>query len=309
MSKEAKEDFLKEPIYPITEPPSYDQSSGKILSWDFICLEQAITDNFTLYTSLDAQEKYKLFKNAKGSEDYIRARDLQQNGFALPVLQANRTLFKLNKFLTIYKFRPPPAAGTRLFSKKEDRYVFCKVERRWSIGYTRYILEFTPDFDNPNRKFTVTMIEHSRKPIIDISEFNGKRLRWTYSRYFFSGTHWAYNLNVLPPDTPSLTDNLTSENKVNSKNPLLGSSWGNVLIPRSRRGYVYESNHCVGKLYDALQIIGFKSTKFTFQKHTMDTNLSPESIFSVDEETMVILCIAAVIKRIEEIKADARKSR
>ncbi|CAH2353020.1 hypothetical protein CLIB1423_09S01024 [[Candida] railenensis] len=293
------------------EPIVFD---GKVVDWDFMVYNENFSHDILTFVSQDARAKYKAFKGSEG-KNFDRALDLQREGFAMPLLKAeHHSLARLHstKYMTIYKYTPPPAAENRLFDKSIDRYVFCEVTKERCASYYKYKLTFTPDPKNPKNDFSLFMIDHQRYPIFDISTYKGRRFRFVYGHTGFR-CKWSYELNAIHDGEPSLTDDISIDGKVNKNNPLLGNAWKNNLVPSTkfrsdfpgaRVGVALETS----EYFHSLQL--HFPVRFAFQdlmNNGADVNHT-ESINSISTDSLVFLCMVSIFKREEDHKERKRRS-
>ena len=290
------------------------QFNGKVVDWDFMAYNDGFLHDILTFVSQDARAKYKTFKGSVGY-NYKRALELQTEGFALPLLRAeHHSLAQLHstKYMTIYKYSPPPADKHRLFDKYIDRFVFCEVKKERHASYDRYKLTFTPDPKNPKNCFILFMIDHQRYPIIDISAYKGHRFRFV-TGYSWFRCKWSYQLSAIPDGEPSLTDDISKDGKVNKRNPLLGNSFKNFLLgplPRFKSDYFGDP---IGVALETLEYFHslhlHAPVRFAFQdlmNSGVDVNHT-ESINSVSTDSLVFLCMVSIFKREEEHKTQKEK--
>ncbi|CAH2353019.1 hypothetical protein CLIB1423_09S01002 [[Candida] railenensis] len=290
------------------------QFNGKVVDWDFMAYNDGFSHDILTFVSQDAREKYKTFKGSVGY-NYKRALELQREGFAMPLLRAeHHSLAQIHstRYMTIYKYTPPPTDKHKLFDKYIDRFVFCEVKKERHASYDRYKLTFTPDPKNPKEGFILFMIDHERYPIIDISTYKGRRFRFV-TGYSWFRCKWSYLLSAIPDGEPSLTDDISKDGKVNKKNPLLGNSLKNFLLGPSTRfnkdflgvpiGVALETSEYFHSLHLHAPV------RFAFQGLMNDgAEVShTESINSVSIDSLVFLCMVSIFKREEEHKSRNEK--
>ncbi|CAH2353021.1 hypothetical protein CLIB1423_09S01046 [[Candida] railenensis] len=288
--------------------------NGKMVDWDYMCYNENFSSEILTFVSQDARAKFKALKGSEG-QNFDHALELQREGFAMPLLRTDHHTFAAlhsTRYMSFYKFIPPPVSENRLFDRKKDKFKFCEATKERCASYYKYELKFTPDPQDPKKNFSLYMIDHHRYPIKDISLYNGQRLRWVADNSW-RRSKWSYTLNILRENQPSLIDDLDSNGRVNKNNPLLGNAWKNNLLPmtKPREDFVgdqigvaletsdyYHSIQCLPPLRFAFSDI-IKGEKG--EHHT-------ESINSVSQDSLVFLCMTSIIKRIEDIKENARRA-
>ena len=311
--KDEKHDFKKDDIPVVDlEPIEFD---GKVVDWDFMVYNENFLHDILTFVSQDARAKYKAFKGSEGKR-FDHALQLQREGFAMPLLRAeHHSLAHIHstKYMTIYKYTPPPANENRLFDKNIDRFVFCEVTKERCSSYYKYKLTFTPDPKNPKSGFSLFMIDHLRYPIFDISTYKGRRFRFVYGHTGFR-CKWSYDLNAIRDGEPSLVDDISNDGKVNKNNPLLGNAWKNNLVPLTKFRSDFPGER-VGVALETLEYFHSLQLHFPVRfafKDLIDGGADEnhtESINSVSTDSLVFLCMVSIFKREEDHKERKKRGK
>lgn len=194
-----------------------NEDDGDIIDRKFYLCSKHGSYEVTSFVSQDSREKYDLFKSSKsGTDTYSHALYLQRNGYAIPLLTTDHhTIASMHsiKYMSIYKFTPPPATEDRLFNLKKDRFKYCEITRERFKSYYKYEFQFTPDPTDKSKNFSIFMFHHNRYLIADLTPYKGKRLRWVGGDVFDFKVSYQYELHLLSNNQESLTDNLDSKRK------------------------------------------------------------------------------------------------
>ncbi|KAL7665455.1 Uncharacterized protein ABC855_g1048 [[Candida] zeylanoides] len=305
-TRAAASDAKKPPLEPI-------ELGGRRTDWDFVLKNHAFTSDVSAFVSADSLSKYNLYRSCKpGTAQHRQATQLNAQGIGIPLLRTDvhsLALMHSKRYMTIYRYRAPPAGSNRLFDHKVDRAVFCEVTKERCASYYRYVFRFRPHDTDRSADFVLCMFHHHRWPIADISPYKGQRLRWVYGRVWTFKTAWFYALNCLGEGQPSLVDGWdAAEMRVARDNQLLGSAWKNNLLPSLRDRSTYLGTE-VGVVLDSQTMrswFGGPRARFGYIEETLHGG--SESATAVSTDAMVFLCMAMIFKRIEDIKEAARSS-
>lgn len=308
-----------------SEPPAYAQEIGlpenpHLIQRQVIFCNMNMTTDVLAFTSEDAVAKYKSFKKVPpDSDNFKHVLDLQQQGIGMPLMEAQFTIlpsFGNGKFVSIYKCIPPPPESGRLFDMKRDRYKFCSVRKKAGPHYSRYTFTILPKPDNPSEKLEFSIFFHNKLPIADVTKYGNsdKRYRWVHSEYHSILLKYTYSLYSLDEHQTSMIDNIdASGQKLNKKNPLVYSSFGELFkLPSRKVKENYLSLVKVGELVylrEKFIISSFQETAkllLHIEKSTQPIEL--ESTKSVSVQELIIICMSYVFKRREEIRVERRKS-
>lgn len=305
-TRAAASDAKKPPLEPI-------ELGGRRTDWDFVLKNHAFTSDVSAFVSADLLSKYNLYRSCKpGTAQHRQATQLNAQGIGIPLLRTDvhsLALMHSKRYMTIYRYRAPPAGSNRLFDHKVDRAVFCEVTKERCASYYRYVFRFRPHDTDRSADFVLCMFHHHRWPIADILPYKGQRLRWVYGRVWTFKTAWFYALNCLGEGQPSLVDGWdAAEMRVARDNPLLGSAWKNNLLPllRDRSTYLGTEVGVVLDLQTMRSWFGGPRARFGYIEETLHGG--SESATAVSTDAMVFLCMAMIFKRIEDIKEAARSS-
>ena len=293
--------------------PDYHQAHhAGTFHYKFVMAEKLLKQNHYVFVSADSMGKYRSFKGVSLDspiDTHQKVSTLQHQGIGIPLLSANiawKENFKIDKSMTIYKYNRPPKM--RLFDKNLDKELFCVVKLRESAQYYRYEFEFVKS----NRKMTFFL--HRKHPFGDVC-FSGSdiRYRWLHSKYSMWRDRYRYDILRLPLTQPSLLDGMDMEkNKLNPSNKLVGSKLAAFTLPTRK---VLDSIKG-GQTFGGIEYFRNYSLKRYSQDATMDLNVpktlpgaDPESISSVDEHTLELLCMGLVLhKRESDRRAERRNS-
>lgn len=292
-------------------PPDYYTSTNPEHGWDFIVCNSSLLHKLTVFVSSDSVGKYKSFKDNMNAGPLSPINDLQAQGLGVPLLRAETHSFSINKFLTIYRFHTDNAI--RGFNKNTDYGAapFCEIKKSRHWAYDTYTLTFKPKNSRP---FKVWLFAHSTLPISDY-QYNGIRYRWIHDRKYFQ-YYESYRAFRLEPNQPTMLSNWSGGDFLDSrKNPLVGNKLSQFIDPRSRKPKdKYFSDHEVGRL-DKLKKKGIlgrlqETTKILLpdMSNSGYRNVNYDSIHSVTIDVLVHLCTGLVLKRIEDIKEEKRRS-
>ncbi|KAI5965620.1 uncharacterized protein KGF55_000982 [Candida pseudojiufengensis] len=302
------------------KPPPFEEPIDKIpiyfkdvspRGWTIVINNRFWTDGFRLFVSKDASEKFDAFKKQSTSPHII---DLQRQGIGIPLLKA---IVPLNpattKFLTFRRYYPNLDGP---FDVDKNYYDFCVVRKHYHIGYNSYVFNFVPDRNDASKNFSVTLFSHSTYPIHDYL-YNGQKHRWvdeSYIHYFAKlfQVKFGFKHTILLPNQPSLCDNFDgkSDKLTKSKdNPFLSSYFKSKFnfktrVPKPE----YYGPICSAIVGEAEQYfkLGYAEIKIDDMRN-FDPSVDYNSILSVDEDVLVMICIATVLKRQKDIIEDAKK--
>lgn len=274
--------------------------NGKVVDWDFVNYNEQMGYEITTYVSQDARAKYKASKEVRTKEVI----DLQRSGYAIPLLKTDHSWKALysHSLMKILRFLPPPADQNRLFDPKKDRYEFCMIRKWICSSYNRFEFNFSPNPTNKAEDFTLYMIYHRRYPIADVSPYNGKRYRFITPKLWSLKMDWSYELHELSEEQDSLTDNLHKDGKVPKNNPLLGSAWKNNLLPQVKDTDLFKGRELGVAVYRE-KLYKVAPVRFGYQETVpgdVGQQRDSESINSVSDEALVILCLVSVLKNVED---------
>lgn len=293
--------------------PDYHQAlhAGNF-HYKFVLSEKLLKQNHYVFMSADSMGKYKTFKGVSMTspiDTHQKVSAFQHQGVGIPLLCANiawKETFKIGETMTIYKYNCPPKM--RLFDKNLDKELFCVVKLKMAAQYYRYEFEFVKS----NRKMTFFL--HRKHPFGDVC-FAGSdiRYRWVHSKYSWRRDLYRYDISRLPLTQPSLLDGMDmSSNKLNPSNKLVGSKLAAFGLPTRKVLDPIKASHPIG----GIEYFRNYSLGTYRQDATMDLNVpktlpgaDPESILSIDERTMELLCMGLVLhKRESDRRAERRNS-
>ncbi|KAI5955250.1 hypothetical protein KGF54_001811 [Candida jiufengensis] len=291
------------------QEPVYFQHAPK--GWTIVINNRFWTGGYWIFVSEDACEKYDAFKKKKNDANVM---DLQRQGIGIPLLKIVLPLNPMSsKFMTIERFLPSSQGA---FDADVNNYDYCVVKKYSHMGYNTYIFEFTPDPKAPQLNFQVFMFSHSTLPISDYI-FRGERYRWIDESYAdrFNTLYqviFGFKHTMLTPDQPSLCDSWDGKhNKLDNKksNPYLSSYFKTKLNSRSRfpkpEYYGHSCSAILGEA-DSYSSRGYAELK-TADTYSGDSNKNYESTLSVNEDALVLTCIATVLKREKDIEQEKRR--
>lgn len=305
-----KKESYREPVYFQSASPQ---------GWTVIITNKFWTDGFQIFISRDSYEKYNVFRKSQNQDIPV----IQQQGVGIPLFKVINTFFSIGTtFLTFRKYCPPPLDSQGVpqrFDPKRDYHEFCIVKKRFHVGYDSYIFEFHPDpYDLKKRNFTFTMFSHSVLPIHDYI-YKDERHRWIdESRMEEIVSLWqvkyGFKHTVLRPDQPSMCDNWDGQNDKlvkSTPNPLLNGLWKKKLSVRAHYPELSQyGQHCSAILGEAANWfqLGYAEVKVDDIYNNLNgNNVNYESILSVNEDALVMICVATVLKRQKDIVEDRKK--
>ncbi|CUM54981.1 unnamed protein product [Debaryomyces tyrocola] len=308
-----------------SDPPAYDQELGlpenpDLIQREIIFCNMNMTTDVLAFTSEDSVAKYKSFKKVpESSGNFGHVLDLQQQGIGMPLMEAQFTImpsFGNGKFVSIYKCIPPPPGSGKLFDKKRDKYKFCSVRKKAGPHYSRYTFKILPKPDNPSETFEFSIFFHNKLPIADVTKYGGsnKRYRWVHSEYHSILLNFTYSLYSLDEHQTSMIDNMdTSSQKLDKKNPLVYSSFGQLFkFPSRKIKENYLSLVKFGELIHLKEkfiISSFQETaKLLLHIERSTQPIDLESTNSVSVHELIIICMSYVFKRREEIRVERRRA-
>lgn len=274
----------------VRESGMYIGPSPQLCMREFI-ITKSFSSNLKAFASKASLDMFKHFKGlSPQQQNFFRAKELQNQSKGLPLLVLKR-VHELGlgdtKYMKIYKCLPSPESRDRLYDKV-DNSIFTVVYKRTFPSYIRFSLKF----DNSTE---IIMILHSRFPIADIA-VGDKRYRFVRDRsYFMSTGYFMSDLYLLPPDKVSLTDDLTSDKKVNKRNKLLGNLIKNVLAPVSFKSTTeFTSQFECGKFVnDHLPRFGNDHKNSSFS--VLSTDCDFDSNNAVRFEDIVLICACMIL--------------
>jgi hypothetical protein len=295
------------------ELPTYAQSRRKS-GWNIVIRTRVLVDGYRIFVSPDAANKFNEFKKKKKRSHEIT--QLQKQGYGVPLFKVTSSYVPFSKkFLTFRKYAP--RKGVHSFDENKDYYDYCTVIKTTHIGYDSYIFEFSPDPDAPWLNFTVVMFSHNILPINDYI-FRGRKHRWVDETRLLSKERQAkhgFRHTILSPSQVSLTDNWdgTSDRLTrNTENVYLtddiercaSMSYGatNVGFPRHAKAEYYGQNFSRILRVSEPTVRTVSNEVKIGDVNDRKKDIDYESIFAIDEDDLVTICIAAVLKRQKDIQ-------
>ncbi|EER35556.1 predicted protein [Candida tropicalis MYA-3404] len=295
------------------ELPSYAQTR-KNSGWSIVIKNRLLIDGYRIFVSDDAAKKYKAFKKNKNRENLA----LQQQGYGVPLFKVVRSFVPFSKkFLTFRRYIP---SNLHAFEENSDMYDYCSVAKTSHLGYDSYIFEFVPDPTMPWLNFRVVMFSHSILPISDYF-FRGRKHRWIDESSLLSsntkqeGFTGGFRHTILSPHQVSLTDNWDGMGDVLSReivNPYLSDDFDRYSsLPLGSTNIGGQGNlkpEYYGRNFSRIhRIVQPTVTTTSNEVRIGDVNnrrddVNYETIFSVDEEELVMICMATTLKRQKDIK-------
>ncbi|KAI5955249.1 hypothetical protein KGF54_001810 [Candida jiufengensis] len=292
------------------EPVYFKDASTR--GWTVVINNRSWTDNFRIFVSKDSSEKFDAFKNNTTDSNVM---DLKRQGVGIPLL---KVLVPHNpittKFLTFRRYYPNPDGP---FDIDKHFYEFCTVKKHYHIGYDSYVFDFKPDKDTDKGNFQITMFSHSRFPVHDYM-YNGERHRWideTFIDYFkkLFQVKFGFKHTILVPDQPSLCDNWDGKSHKLDKtkeNPFLASFLKQKFnfktrVPKPE----YYGTRCSAILGEpeAYFKLGFAEVRIDDLYNT-ESDVNYDSILSINQDALVLICIATVLKRQKDIIEDRQEA-
>lgn len=206
------------------------------------------------------------------------------------------------------------------FEENSDMYDYCSVAKTSHLGYDSYIFEFVPDPTMPWLNFRVVMFSHSILPISDYF-FRGRKHRWIDESSLLSsntkqeGFTGGFRHTILSPHQVSLTDNWDGMGDVLSReivNPYLSDDFDRYSsLPLGSTNIGGQGNlkpEYYGRNFSRIHRIVQPTVTTTSNEvrigdvNNRRDNVNYETIFSVDEEELVMICMATTLKRQKDIK-------
>ncbi|CAI5759423.1 unnamed protein product [Candida verbasci] len=287
----------------------FEGSSPK--SWEIVILNRYFVDGFRIFVSLDAAEKFEVFKKNKAPEVI----ELQTAGIGVPIFKAITPLIPLTtKFLTFRRYVP---TNLHPFDIEKDYYNFCTVKKKLHVGYDSFLFDFVPDPNQPKLNFQIIMFAHSTLPINDYI-YNGEKHRWIdesimrgFRERFF--VKYGFKHTILGKDQTSLCDSWDGQSEK------LDKSMTNPYLKNYLKTKFSLTSRFIKPEYYGVQITGilgemeafFLDTGYAELKLDDIYNTSPyvdyESINSLNIDALVHICIATCLKRRKDIIEDSRK--
>lgn len=287
-------DYHQQRSRSISYTSSYSANSSSsveiknVVDWKFLLCSKSMGQNSIVFNSLDAVDKYMLYKKAQGVSNFNTAKELQTEGFALPLLETE--VANVNSvspdYMSIYKYSPPPPDEPRLFSKDTDKHVYCKVKRFWFSNYYKYNITFTPNPSNLSKTVNCTLVVHHKLSVADMTLHNSKRYRWVHTTLDNSNDSWSYGLYAL-----NTADNSYSDDEME----LDGNRTSSSNISRIGEFKYYKTYF---RQYSG------DSARFEFQQSVTSTEgndqdmdeINCESILSATEEALMFLCTCLILR-------------
>lgn len=292
----------------VGDEPVYFESAAP-RGWSVTINNRFWTDGFRIFVSKDSAEKFKAFKNNSN----MHIIDLQRQGIGIPLFKAIDPLNPVTtKFLTFRKYVPNQ---TGRFDIDKDFYVYCQVRKKYHIGYNSYVFDFTPDPNSSKANFQIVMFSHSTLPINDYV-YKGEVHRWideSFRRKFKSyfQVKFGFKHSVLRSGQPSLVDSWdgrTDKLDKNKPNPYLKSLFKMKLSPSARLPKPeYYGERCTAILGEAESYfhLGYGEVRID-DLYNPDPDVDYESVLSMHDDALVLVCVATVLKRQKDIEEDAR---
>lgn len=293
------------------ELPAYFQET-KNPGWIIVINNRFWVDGFRIFVSLDAAYKFDIFKKNKTPEIV----DLQEQGFGIPIFKAITPNTPLStKFLTFRRYIP---TNLHPFDVDKDYYDYCTVKKSIHVGYDTFTFEFRPDPKIPKSNFTIKMFSHSQLPINDYI-YKGRKNRWideTHGTGFRKRWSMKFGLKhtVLQPDQIALTDNWDGKsdklNKEIKKNPYLEGYLKKMFSMSARlpkpEYYGHLCSNTLGETEHYFKT-GYAELKID-DIGNPNSSVNYETIFSLTDDHLVSICIAAVLKRQKDIEEERKRS-
>lgn len=274
-------------------------SKGQIQQREFVIFNHIISSNIEVFVSKQSLIKYKSFQKNPNNDMQLNIDEHHGKGRYIPLLKADvsNNIFS-SKYLTIYKFKVPEVG--KKFNPKADRFVFCKVRHSKHTRCHQYTLNFDPSPGDPSQRFTIDMYRHRSLPIVDYT-IKDRRYRWVYISQP-GEIKYSYILYELDADQPSMTDNMNSSEEIpNNSNPIMKFSMKAFLTPNSNISTMeFRSSNYIGELKDlrgSYFDFNAQTAMFVTSQKFATTITDNESIFSVDNSTLVNISLALVLKR------------
>lgn len=305
-----------EPIdvkHEIENLPDYHQSDhAAIHHYSFALTEQCWKQNNYIFMSQDSIGKYKSFKDLGKDAPELSWKavlELQHRGVGIPLLGGNvayKENLKIGQTMTICRYKCPPQG--LMFDKERDKEPFCEAVQTTSAQYKRYVFTFASGR-------TMTFFLHRRLPFGDVC-FNKSesdaRYRWLHSKYNTCNGSYRYDIERLQPDQPSMLDNMDRQaNRLSAHNELVGSKLSAFGIPKRKILEDLKGGIPVGSI-EYVRNYSWKSyardAKMEFRVPMTLPDVDPESILSVDEETLELLCMGLVLHKRESDRRNQRRA-
>ncbi|KAK6869075.1 hypothetical protein K6H11_003852 [Candida tropicalis] len=285
--------------------PQYVISYG-IPGWTVVMKKRRAHDGFRVFVSEDAFVKFNKFKGNTSDEVTY----MQQQGFAIPLFKVIAPLHNhADPVLTFKKFTP---TNNHPFDADKDFYNYCTVSQIRYSAYTTHILKFKPDPNDARTKFRVYVFSHTILPISDYI-YKGVKHRWveeTLSESFNQqqGLRYGFRHTVLQPHQVSLTDNW------DGKSNILDSVKRNPYIQgHLSRRFSLSSRYPISEYYGwtTSEVLcgtleryypSFSGVRIV-DSRGLDKSIEYESILSLQEDDLVIICIASVLKWDKDFRA------
>ena len=299
--------YIQPPQQAGDEPVYFEDAAPR--GWTVIINKRRWNDGHKIFVSKDAAEKYETFRES--SNEHIL--ELQRNGIGMPLLKTDLPFSPFSsKFLTFSKYIPNKDGR---FDDSKDFHVYCDVRRSIHRGYNTYVFNFIPDPDSPDQNFQIFMFAHSTYPICDY-KYKGQVHRWVdvssqAKSKSYNEIKYAFKHTVLNPGQPSLVDNWDGcSNKLDKTkpNPFLKSMFKLKLttglrLPKPE----YFGKHCPAFLGEqrARFRTGYGQVKID-DLYSTDPNVNYESVLSMHDDALVLVCVATVLKKQKDNDEDAR---
>ncbi|KAI5963874.1 hypothetical protein KGF57_001204 [Candida theae] len=291
------------------EPVYFEDAAPR--GWSVTINNRLWTDGFRIFVSKDAAEKFDAFKNNQN----MHVVDLQRKGIGIPLFKAvNHINPVTTKFLTFRRYVPNQ---TGKFDIDKDFYIYCQVRKKYHVGYNTYVFDFTPDSLSSKANFQIVMFAHSTLPICDYV-YKGEVHRWIDESYrtkfkTYFQVKFGYKHSILRRGQPSLVDSWdgrTDKLDKEKTNPYLKSLFKMKLNPKARLPKPeYYGERCTAILGEAESYfkLGYGEVKID-DLYNPDPNVDYESVLSMHQDALVLVCVATVLKRQKDIEEDARRS-
>ncbi|KAG7666005.1 uncharacterized protein J8A68_000435 [[Candida] subhashii] len=299
-----------QPPPPVGSQPLYFSNLSP-QGWSFVINNAFFGGRYTIFVSKDASDKWNVFKKNNTPE----VKDLQAQGYGIPLLKGICPLNPFTtKFLTFKRYLP---TADHPFDVEKDHYEFCVVNVNQHFGYKTFIFHFRPDPEQRKLDFELMVFMHSGLPIVDYI-YKGEKHRWideTAGHGFRMQWQVKFGFKhcVLSENQPSLTDNWDGVNhKLNkSPNPLIEGTIATLFSMSSRWSSRFPKNEYYG---EGRGVFGEAEPFFKLGHaelnvddiYNQSASVDYESIFSVNQDVLVDVCVATVLKRQRDIDEESR---
>ncbi|KAI5955252.1 hypothetical protein KGF54_001813 [Candida jiufengensis] len=300
---------------PISDVPIFFQKAPSN-GWSIIFNTRYYRDG-CIFVGKDSIFKYEYYRR-NGIDDEIK--QLHMQGIGIPLFKVEvDTKTSFDSKLVLFKvYTPKPHTS---FNIETNYHNFCNVRKAKNAGFTSFIFNFTPHVYRRSEDFQVVLLSHSRIPIHDYV-YNDKKYRWIDESVmpFFNNLNqvrYGFKHTKLLPDQESLCDNWNGRyENFFLKNKCFASFFfksNNHSSIVKEEYYGTEPTEIFGQAASSFKLgklglaeLRIDDTSNEYFDYITNTNsyATYDSISSLNQEALVKICIATIIKMEKDIIID-----